>query len=194
MGTPASADMSRADRIYDLHGLVEVTIARDVQPEIVRRIELQIGAFHAVSERSSPPPRRIWIGPYAVRTSERPGSDVEAIFHDGRGIPGKRFEEPGTRLAVASVDRGLVVHAGYSNVPINVYVQVLLAPQGYSMVHAAAYQSSSGTVNVLAGAGGVGKTSVIGYAVRARGLRYLGDELATSAGLGSASRFPAPSC
>ena len=58
------------------------------------------------------------------------------------------------------------------------------------MVHAAAYQSSSGTVNVLAGAGGVGKTSVIGYAVRARGLKYLGDDLTILGRSGDCLAFP----
>lgn len=185
-----STNVVRTDRIYDLHGLVEVTIDHDVRAAIVRGIELQIGAFRVPVDRPFGQHRRIWIGPYAARTNERPASGAEAFFHEGRGVPGERFEDPEASLAVARVDRGLAVRADYANVPINLYVQLLLAPQGYSMVHGAAYQSSSGAVNVLAGAGGIGKTSVVGYAARQRGLRYLGDDLVIVGRSGECLAFP----
>lgn len=190
MGNPSSPDTSRAERIYDLHGLLEVRIAGDVHPEIVGRIDLQIGAFRVDAGKSSDPPRRLWIGPPTGEASARSASDVETLFHAGHGIPGERFAEPTTRLAVAVTDRGLAVRAGYANVPINVYLQVLLAPLGYSMVHAAAYQSASGTVTVLAGAGGIGKTSVLGYAVRERKLKYLGDDVVILGSSGECLAFP----
>ena len=84
----------------------------------------------------------------------------------------------------------LRIFADYANVLINLYIQLLIAPQRFTMVHAAAYKVSGGEVNILAGAGGIGKTAVLGYAVRERGLQLLGDDIVVLDSNGQCLAFP----
>lgn len=178
-------------RCYDLHGLVHVFIEAGVRPEIVREIEFQIGSFR-VTDDSIGPSRvpRIVLRPYADRVSAADPQFPEAVFYVCSGVVGASLEESGNKIAVERQADGYAVYADYANVLINLYLQLLIAPQGFSMVHAAAYRDLKGRVTVLAGAGGIGKTAVLGYAVRERGLQHLGDDLVIVSTDGRCLSFP----
>jgi hypothetical protein len=178
-------------RCYDVHGLVHVLIEAGVRPEIVREIEFQIGSFRVAdgSIGSSSVPRII-LRPYAGRLSTNDADFPEAVFYVCSGIVGASLQDSGSKIAVEKQGNGYAVGADYANVLINLYLQLLIAPQGFSMVHAAAYRNLEGKVTVLAGAGGIGKTAVLGYAVRERGLQHLGDDLVIVSTEGRCLSFP----
>ena len=180
-----------SERVYNIHGLVEVVISPDVRPEIVREVEFQIGSFRSeISETHPRRPPRVYVQPYAAWKSSAKSTEGEAVFYHCQGVPGTYLRDERGRLAVMREGCDIRIFSDYASFLINLYTQILIAPQGFTMVHAAAYQSSRGTVNVLAGAGGIGKTAVLGYAVRERKLRHLGDDLVILGGLGQCFAFP----
>jgi len=180
-----------SERVYNIHGLVEVVISPDVRPEIVREIEFQIGSFHGeVSANHPRRPPRVYVQPYAAWKAAGESIEGEAVFYHCQGVPGAYLRDERGRLAVMREGRDIRIFSDYASFLINLYIQILVAPRGFTMVHAAAYQSSRGTVNVLAGAGGIGKTAVLGYAVRERKLRHLGDDLVILGGSGQCFAFP----
>ncbi len=173
-------------RRYDIHGLCEVVLADDLRPEIAREVEFQIGSFR--SDAPAPPGLpRIRVGSY-TGGAERPAPGA-TLFYSLKGTAGPTLLDEPSRYAVAREGRGYALYADYPCFLINLYIQLLIAPQGYSMVHAAAYESSRG-VQLLAGAGGVGKTAVLGYAVRERGARFLGDDIVIVSETGRCLAFP----
>jgi len=175
------------DRRYDLHGLVEVVLADNLRPQIVREIEFQIGSFRSDTPVLEVP--RIDVRPYAARPIF-PLGNGEPTFYNLKGTAGFALRDEEARYAVVRSERGYTLYADYASFLINLYVQLLIAPQGYTMVHGAAYESSAGGVNLLAGAGGIGKTAVLGYAVRERGLRHLGDDVVIVGQTGRCLAFP----
>lgn len=175
------------ERRYNIHGLAEVVIAPGVRPEITREIEFQIGPLRVPCQtdaRSSP---SIHIRPYEELRS---GHATEAAFYQCRGAVGSNLTDENARLSVHRGTEGFTIFADYANILINLYLQLLLVPQGYSMVHAAAYKDSRGKVTLLAGAGGIGKTAVLGHAVRAKGLQHLGDDVVILGSKGDCLAFP----
>lgn len=153
---------------YDIHGLVRVTVDPRVGPAVIESIDFQIGAFRALAgsaEAGDGRSLRLKVGPY--------GGDGA---HDD-GDEGPLFVDPEARLAIRRTKCGLsaLVHTG--NFTINVLIQLLLAEQGASQVHAAGVVDGSGGATLLPGMGGVGKTALAGFLVKERGYRLLGDDL-----------------
>jgi hypothetical protein len=176
-----------SERRYNIHGLAEVVIAPDVRPEIIREIEFQIGPMRVQSQdgvRSCP---FIHIRPYNEFGSSL---GTEAEFYQCRGVVGSYCNDDTARLSVHRSPDGITIFADYANVLINLYLQLLLVPQGYSMVHAAAYKDRLGKVTLLAGAGGIGKTAVLGHAVRTKGLQHLGDDVVILGSKGDCLALP----
>ncbi len=176
-----------SERRYNIHGLAEVVIAPDVRPEIIREIEFQIGPMRVQSQdcvRSCP---SIHIRPYEELCSSLA---TEAAFYQCRGAVGSHLSDDTARLSVHRGPEGITIFADYANILINLYLQLLLVPQGYCMVHAAAYKDSMGKVTLLAGAGGIGKTAVLGHVVRVKGLQHLGDDVVILGTKGDCLAFP----
>ena len=175
------------ERRYNIHGLAEVVIAPGVRTEIIREIEFQIGPMRVQSQGEALGCPAIHIRPYEDVPS---GHMTEAEFYQCRGAVGVYLTDEIARLSVHCSSQGFTIFADYANVLINLYLQLLLVPQGYSMVHAAAYRDSSGKVTLLAGAGGIGKTAVLGHAVRTKGLQHLGDDVVIMGSKGDCLAFP----
>ena len=175
------------ERRYNINGLAEVVIAPGVRPEIIREIEFQIGPMRVQSQDDAPGCPTIYIRPYEELRSSLA---TEAAFYHCRGAVGSHLSDETARLSVHRGPEGFTIFADYANILINLYLQLLLVPQGYSMVHAAAYKDSKGKVTLLAGAGGIGKTAVLGYAVRTKGLQHLGDDVVILGSKGDCLAFP----
>lgn len=176
------------ERCYDIHGLVEVLISREVRPEIVQEIEFQIGPLRVHPEGRVPGRPSIQVRPYAEK--QRSGGLPEAAFYQCQGLVGSYLTDEEARLCVCRGPEGFTIFADYANFLINLYIQLLLVPQGYSMVHAAAYKDKVGKVTLLTGAGGIGKTAVLGHVVRAKGFQHLGDDIVILGGKGDCLAFP----
>lgn len=175
------------ERRYNIHGLAEVVIKPGVRPEIIREIDFQIGPLRTESQIEVGHCPIIQIRPYAEYEKSL-SSEVE--FYQCRGGVGSYLSDEAACLSVQRSPQGFTIFADYANILINLYLQLLLVPQGYSMVHAAAYKDSKGKVTVLAGAGGIGKTAVLGYAVRSKGLQHLGDDIVILGSKGDCLAFP----
>ena len=178
------------ERRYDIHGLVEVLITPDVRPELIREIEFQIGSFRGDGPARQGPGVRILIQPYAQFRNLDVGGEPAAVFYNTHGVVDSFIEDESNRLVVCRDEEGFRIYADYANVLINLYIQFLISRQGFGLVHAAAYKHAGGGVTVLAGAGGIGKTAVLGYAVRERGLQQLGDDLVIASADGRCLSFP----
>lgn len=175
---------------YDIHGMVEVLISEDVRPEVVKEIEFQIGAFRdAQNSPPNPDVPKINIKSYLAGSSYWQGKE-EALFYQSRGVIGQYVRNDEDKMLVGRGANELNVCADYANFLINLYIQLAIVKQGFTMAHAAAYRSSSGTINVLTGAGGIGKTAVLGYAVSEKGLPHLGDDIVILGGNGECKAFP----
>ena len=175
------------ERRYNIHELVEVFIAPGVRPEIIREIEFQIGSMRVQSQDDVRGCPSIHIRPYEELQRSLA---TEALFYQCRGVVGADLSDESARLSVHRNAAGFTIFADYANFLINLYIQLLLVPQGYSMVHAAAYRDRAGKVTLLAGAGGIGKTAVLGYAVREKGLQHLGDDVVILGSKGDCLSFP----
>lgn len=175
------------ERRYNIHGLAEVVIAPGVRPEIIREIDFQIGPLRVDLQSEMRHCPIVRIRPYAEHEKRLSN---EAEFYQCRGGVGSYLTDEAACLSVHRSPEGFTIFADYANVLINLYLQLLLVQQGYSMVHAAAYKNGKGKVTLLAGAGGIGKTAVLGYAVRSKGLQHLGDDVVILGSKGDCLAFP----
>jgi hypothetical protein len=179
-------------RRYDIHGIVDVIIGAEVVPEVIKEIDFQIGAFLVEGEADAIEGRpTIQIRPYAESAVYDPYEGLgDAVFYHNRGSVGGFVRDPGEKLFVSRTETGFVICADYSNFLINLYIQLLLSDMGMTMTHAAAFEAKDGRVTLLAGAGGIGKTAVLGYAVAELGLRHLGDDIVIVDESGNCHAFP----
>jgi len=165
-------------------------IEPDVREEIVREIDFQIGYFkNNVSARSLDIPV-VHVFPYIAWEALEVGGSEQVEFYTSTGKPGKYLIEKSSRLCIKITDSVIEIYADYPNFLINLYIQLLLAPRGLSMVHAGGFQAASGAVTLVTGAGGIGKTAIVGHAVRDRGLKHMGDDIIVVGKAGDCYSFP----
>ncbi|MDF1756309.1 MAG: hypothetical protein P1U89_26205 [Verrucomicrobiales bacterium] len=178
-------------RRYDIHGLIDVVIASNVAPEVVNEIDFQIGAFLVEKGNSGDGVPTIRIQPFADASTYDPEDGLgDAVFYQSRGSVGCFVRDGAEKIFVARTSSGFVICADYSNFLINLYIQLLLSEMGMTMMHAAAFEAKDGRVTILAGAGGIGKTAVLGYVVGEQGLKHLGDDIIIVDGAGVCHAFP----
>ena len=178
-------------RRYNIHGVIEVVIGADVRIEVIKEIDFQIGAFYVTGPAEAAGPRQVLVRPYSAAIEyDTTGGNGDAVFYQSRGSVGKFVRNEEERFFIGRTDTGYVVCADYANFLINLYIQLLLVEQGMTMTHAAAYKASDGHITVLAGAGGIGKTAVLGHAVGERGLQHLGDDIIILDAKGICRAFP----
>jgi hypothetical protein len=176
---------------YLVHDLVCINISGDVRPEIVREIDFQIGAFKIEKDLSHPDYKySIDIFPFDYAEHCINGKLRTATFYNTKGIVGESTWSERDSLFVRRTNCGFLICADYANFLINLYIQILILDQSFTLIHAAAYKNSSGMVNILTGAGGIGKTAVLGYAVGERGLQHLGDDIVMLSDRGICNSFP----
>ncbi len=157
---------------YNIHNRIDVFVDGRLPRPITSTIDFQIGYFKTADARAMSP-HRIDVRPYS---EFGPGSDVVFdSFHLLRGVTGSCVDNPERRWAIRREEHGFSVFTDESLV-ITPFVQLLLMEHGISLVHAAAVADEAGRVTLLAGAGGVGKTAILGHLVREHGYRLLGDD------------------
>jgi hypothetical protein len=163
-------------KYYNIHNLVEIIVNSNVSKWIIKDIEFQVGFFIA-SEQSKSKIPKIEIYPYAEFSKFRNHYEPESIFYKETSVVGKYLNNANENLCIYKSNGNFIIFADYSNFLINLFIQILIVEQGYTMIHAAGYKSSSGLIYIIAGAGGIGKTSIVSYAVINKGLKILGDDI-----------------
>lgn len=173
---------------YNIHDIVEVLIDPMVGDVLIRAIDFQISYFRKNIESDTTASKRIMIKPYNDISIDR--SDIFHKFHLSRGIQGVSFHDPLSEIFVEKNDGGFTIYSNSPNFLINLYIQILLMENSYSMVHAAAIADAEGHVTLLPGAGGVGKTSLLGSMVEEYGFKYMGDDVIILGKGGNCLSFP----
>ena len=161
---------------YNVHGLASVNVDVSIGTALVNALEFQLGYFRCDDENDVETSYEINIKPYnhlghAITT------EPFTAFHLSRGIEGKIVDEPERQLAVEKKANGFTIYSDSPNFLINLYIQLMLSLEGYTMVHAAGYCDASDRATLLAGAGGVGKTALLGHIVKRFGYKNMGDDV-----------------
>ena len=159
---------------YNIHDIVEVLIDPNVGKPLINAIDFQIGFFKNTGKPSKAQ-CRIVVKPYDEFNPESAGPCQ--IFHNIKGIQKSWIHDTGDGIAIEKHPWGFKIYSSSPNFLINLFIQLILIENDYSMVHAAAVADSEGHVTLLPGAGGVGKTALLGYMVEEYGFQYMGDDI-----------------
>ena len=165
---------------YNLHNLVKIYVHEDISHHLKDDIDFQVGEFLIGKEQfqKDKVSESIFVIPYNFKKIILNEGNFKVVdFHKSKGEISTFFEDVEENLAVYKEDNNFVIFSDTSNFLINVFIQYLLIHKGYSMIHAAGYLNSNGKVNIVTGAGGIGKTAILGYAIKNKKLRYLGDDI-----------------
>jgi len=171
---------------YSIHDLVDVHVDPSVNDWVMEQIDFQIGYFKT-NGGQNPAPYQIFVKPYDHFEID-PSQNLD-IFHLVRGIRGKLMDDPQRRIVVEKKQNGYTFYAD-SQFLINLYIQLLLKEHDISFVHAAAVADPDGRVTLFPGAGGVGKTALMGYLVNQCNYRTLGDDIVGLSDQGECFSFP----
>lgn len=180
--TQSCMDMKR----YNLHNLIHVFIDPRVEDHILDRIEFQIGHFESDSMDDTNDAFRIEIRPYNEFVE---GSDAHLHYHT-RGEPETYWTDPDQKLAVERGENKFEIYTGLHGFNINIFIQFVLVESGFSLIHSAGYVDQTGGVTLLPGAGGAGKTSLLGDIMRGTESQLLGDDLVCLGADGRCLSFP----
>jgi ATP-dependent phosphoenolpyruvate carboxykinase len=165
---------------YNLHNLVKIYVHENISHHLKDDIDFQVGEFLIGKEQfqKDKVSESIFVIPYNFKKIILNEGNFKVLdFHKSKGEISTFFDDAEENLAVYKEDNNFVIFSDTSNFLINIFIQYLLIHKGYSMIHAAGYLNSNGKVNIVTGAGGIGKTAILGYAIKNKKLRYLGDDI-----------------
>jgi hypothetical protein len=163
--------------VYNIHNLMYIILCREVSDLIIKDINFQIGFFLTDNNFDPKDLPKIFIYPYKNKNNFIDANSHKIFFYDEVGVLGSYLDNSEKRLFVCRKNKDLIICADHPNFLINLYIQILLIEQNCTLIHASAYQAKSGKINIFTGAGGTGKTAILGHAVSQMGLKYLGDDL-----------------
>lgn len=172
---------------YNIHNLVEISINDNSSEEIINAIDFQIGYFRVDSNLISAP-YQILIKPFNDFLLNPDLNYI--IFHLIKGITKTCYYNPNGKLAIVKEKNKFQIYADSPNFLINLFIQLFLVDQGITFVHAAAIADNEGNVILLPGAGGVGKTALLGELVKTKNYRLLGDDIVGLCENGECFCFP----
>jgi hypothetical protein len=159
---------------YPIHDLVDVVLDRDLDPLLRRSIEFQVSGFGPIESGPRTEVPAVVVRPYREFKAAQGGAVF--TFNDMFSDRSTFLDEPSRRTATVRDDTGFRIFAD-GHVPILLYIQLLLAEQDLTLVHAAGLVDEDGRALLVAGGGGAGKTALLGHLVRSGGWRLLGDDL-----------------
>jgi hypothetical protein len=169
---PAAKPEVAAPRVYGLHDRIDVVVSGHVSDALRRSIEFQIGHFRCAESTA---PVRIEVHPYESDCLQ----ELEPLsrFHLSSGVAGRGIDMPGERVALRVESWGYTLYLERGSGFLMLAIQLLLTRQEHSLVHAGAIADPDGRVILLPGAGGVGKTALVGALAQQGRARLLGDDL-----------------
>jgi hypothetical protein len=162
---------------YNIHNLICVVIHHEVSDLIIKDINFQISFFLTNNDSALKDMPKIFIYPYNHKINFIDCSGHEFFFYHEVGVLGSYLDNNEKKLFISRKNKDLIICADQPNFLINLYIQLLLIEQNCTFIHASAYQSKIGSINIFTGAGGTGKTAILGHAVSKLDLKYLGDDL-----------------
>ena len=173
---------------YSLHNLINIELDDSLVDVFCKSLDFQIGYFKNKISIDDPI-ANIKIYPYSQFSAIQKSFFDISEFHHSKGVKGKCFFNHEKSFAIHKTIDGFDIYADGPNFLINLYIQLLLYMQGYSMVHSGGYASKDG-ITLVAGPGGVGKTALLGYMVNRYGCKILGDDIVIVRDDGECLSFP----
>jgi len=174
---------------YLIHDKMIIYVDKEVSTSVAQQIDFQIGYFQVRDLPEVLPPLSIQVFPFERLSSEK--LEPMISFHTQIASCGELLIDPAQRIALI---RGMNSYTVYTDNAflINLLMQLLWNESGNTFIHAAAVANPDGEVILLPGAGGVGKTSLVGYLVRNHGYKLLGDDLVLIDHDSNCFAFPRP--
>ncbi len=169
---------------YAVHGLLDVVIDPAVDESIRSDVDFQLNYFRQPHSAAAAA-RRIGIEPYERFVPDR----TRDIFHLVEGSDAC-CHNPAQRFACRWTETGFQLFASSPSFLINQFIQLILIRHGITLVHAAAVADGQGSVTLLPGPGGVGKTALLGEMAKQQGCRLLGDDIVGVSEMGECLAFP----
>lgn len=173
---------------YQIHDLASVIVEDGVSSSTRRAVEFQLGQFR--TDETARVGGHIDVRGYH-RLEWPLGVDRER-FHLSRGIPGSIIDVPDSHVALQRTSLGWCTYADRGDAMVVRLVQDLALRSGVTFIHAAGVVSPSGRATLFPGAGGVGKTAILGSLVKDHGWRLLGDDVIGLSRGAEAWAFPRP--
>src|SRR3989344_3290684 len=157
--------------VYHIHNLITVRVNPKSRPWVLKSINRQLGSFRS-SKRDHSNPLMISVSPFEMFSFAQ---DRE-IFQNLEGGRDLWCADRDSRLAIEKKPAGYAVYTD-AMFSFTGLIQQIFISKGISFAHAAALQSPAGLVTVLAGSGGVGKTTLSGFLVKEKEYKLLGDDM-----------------
>lgn len=174
--------------VYNLYDLVKITIDERVNEQVHHAVDFQIRHF----EGRSGEPTKYEINVLPYKDLHIPNSEPFDICYEFRGIPNRFVIDERNQIAIEKHNRGYTIWAQSGNFLITHFIQMLLQPEKIAFVHAGALADANGNAYLLAGAGGVGKTALIGRIVQGHRYKLLGDDIVAISDRADVFSFPRP--
>jgi hypothetical protein len=172
---------------YCVHDLLEIHVSPRVKKNIVKMLDFQLGSLKAACSHH-PIDYQLAIKPYDEFAFE-PGASVINLWQ-ASGVTDCSYNNPKEQLGITKDGNSLVIYANKRNFPINMFIQLLLLGQGFSLLPAAALVDQNNNATLLTGAGGTGKTTITLSAVKNGNYRLLGDDTVCIASAGYGLSYP----
>ena len=174
-----------SEPVYDLSGLIQIVPSTDLHKNVHLSIANQLAGLSP--QNFSDADYRLLLKPY----ESRGGDSAQSVGGVGTEIRLGVVDFEDRQFAVEFEEKQITLYLGISGVPLNPWMQLLLAPQGISMVHAAAIERDGQSL-LLPAFGGAGKTLATGLLIRDHGYRFLGDDIVMINRKGEVLPFPRP--
>lgn len=172
---------------YAIHGLIDVFVDTRVSGTLLDAIDFQVGFFQTGSS-NAPAPRQITVKPYADFALD--DFNTYETFHLMRGIPALVLDDTEKTVAFEKTENGFTIYADWPSFILLFFLQFIFLEHDITFVHAAAVADKSGSVTLLPGAGGVGKTALLGELVKHYNYRLLADDITLLTQEGECLSFP----
>ncbi len=170
---------------YDLSGLVQIVLSDDLHRNVKESVANQIVGLKPVGSTDSD--YTLELRPYDALDRE----NSRMVGGPARLVGTNTIEVPDIHFAVRIEQKRITLFLDVSGVAINPWIQLLLVPQGVTMVHAAGLEKD-GRALLLPAFGGAGKTLAAGVLVRDYGYKFLGDDIVLVKSDGTILPFPRP--
>jgi hypothetical protein len=172
---------------YNIHNIVKVIIDSKIAQSVLDSINFQIRHFNVKENEEEKCKYCIYVSSY----SEYQINDKSkmSLFHDTVFDYEQIMIDPENELVIEKGENSFHIYASRSNFLINMFIHYYFIKEGYSMVHAASVEIDGKSI-LLPGPGGVGKTALVGYAVKHLGMRVHGDDIVLIGQQGNCLSFP----
>lgn len=171
---------------YNLYNLIDISVHSKIPDHILNDIEFQIGFFKNNSVTKSK--YKIRVLPYSFKDFQTNKNDE--IFHLIEGKQDKYYHDPIKKICIEKVNDGFYIYINEFGILINLFINIILAKENITMVHAAAVADNENNVILLPGPGGVGKTTIINHLIKEMGYKLLGDDIVGISSTGKCYAFP----